>query len=158
MLKRSDTNLKYWDRYLKYLLFAYRDTPHCVTGFSPFTLLFGRQVKGPLDLLRNSWLEGESEEANVSEWLLNVKARMAEMAVVVGDRERKAKADMKRFYDRSAKVKSFSEGEMVLVRKPGLQCKMGDSWECPYHRFPQSLIELRFLVNLVRTNYYIAIC
>ena len=26
----------------------------------------------------------------------------------------------------------FSEGEMVLVRKPGLQFKMGDSWESPY--------------------------
>ena len=35
MLKRSDSNLKYWDRHLKYLLFAYRDTPHCVTGFYP---------------------------------------------------------------------------------------------------------------------------
>ena len=46
MLKRSDANLRYWDRHLKYLLFAYRNTPHCVTGFSPFTLLFGRNVKG----------------------------------------------------------------------------------------------------------------
>ena len=52
---------------------------------------------------------------------------MAEMAVVVSDRERQAKADMKHFYDRSAKVKSFNEGEMVLVRKPGLQSKIGDS-------------------------------
>ena len=111
LIKRSDSNLKYWDRHLKYLLFAYHDTPHCVTGFSPFTLLFGRQVKGPLDLLRTSWLEGGSEEVNVSEWLINVRAMMAEMAVVVSDRERKAKADMKRFYDRSAKVKSFNEGE-----------------------------------------------
>ena len=116
---------------MKYLLFAYRDTPHCVTGFSPFTLLFGRDVKGPLDLLRNSCLEGGSEEAHVSELLLSMKARMAEMVVVV-DREKKAKDEMKRFYDRSAKVKNFVAGEMVLVRKPGLHCKMGDSWEGPY--------------------------
>ena len=59
-------------------------------------------------------------------------ARMAEMAVVASDRERKAKADMKRFYDRSVKAKTFCEGEMVLVRKPGLHSKMGDSWEGPY--------------------------
>ena len=132
MIKRSDTNLKYWDRHLKYLLFAHRDTPHCVTGFSPFALLFGRDVKGPLDLLRNSWLEGEMEDTNVSEWLLNVRARIVEMVEVVSDREMKAKADMKRFYDKSAKVKKFCEGEMVLVRKPGLHSKMGDSWEGPY--------------------------
>ena len=132
MLKRTDTDLKYWDRHLKYLLFAYRDTPHCVTGFSPFTLLFGRQVKRPLDLLRNSWLEGEAEDVNVSEWLLDVRARMSEMALIISDREVKAKAEMKKFYDRSAKAKTFSDGEMVLVRKPGLHSKMGDSWDGPY--------------------------
>ena len=132
MLKRTDTDLKYWDRHLKYLLFVYRDTPHCVTGFSPFTLLFGRQVKGPLDLLRNSWLEGEAEDVNVSEWLLDVRARMSEMALIVSEREVKAKAEMKKFYDRSAKAKTFSDGEMMLVRKPGLHSKMGDSWDGPY--------------------------
>ena len=103
-----------------------------MTGFSPFTLLFGRDVKGPLELLRSTWLEGESEEANVSEWLLNVKARMVDMSEIVSDRELKAKQEMERFYDRSAKVKSFSVGEMVLVRKPGLHSKLGDSWEGPY--------------------------
>ena len=132
MMKRSEIDLKCWDRQLKYLLFAYRDTPHCVTGFSPFTLLFGRDVKGPLELLSSTWLEGESEEANVSEWLLNVKARMVEMSEIVSDRERKAKQEMKHFYDKSAKVKLFAVGEMVLVRKPGLHSKMGDSWEGPY--------------------------
>ena len=28
MMKRAEINLKNWDRLLKYLLFAYRDTPH----------------------------------------------------------------------------------------------------------------------------------
>ena len=89
-------------------------------------------LKGPLYILRHSWLEGESEDSSVSEWLLNVKARMLEMSVIVSDRERKSKADMKRFYDRSAKAKTFCVGEMVLVRKPGLYAKMGDSWDGPY--------------------------
>ena len=129
MMKRSEIELKGWDMQL---LFAYRDTPHCVTGFSPFTLLFGRDVKGPLGLLRGTWLDGESEEANVSEWLLSVKARMVELAEVVSDRERKAKSTMKRFYNKSAVVKTFVAGDMVLVRKPGIHSKMGDSWEGPY--------------------------
>ena len=103
MMKRSEIDLKCWNRQLKYLLFAYRDTPHCVTGFSPFTLLFGRDVRGPLELLRSAWLEGVSEEANVSEWLLNVKARMVDMSEIVSDLEMKAKREMKHFYDKSAK-------------------------------------------------------
>ena len=54
MLKKSETNLKMWDKQLKYLLFAYRDSPYCVTGFSPFTLLYGREVKGPLSVLKSA--------------------------------------------------------------------------------------------------------
>ena len=103
-----------------------------MTGFSPFTLLFGREVKGPLELLRTTWLDEECDDASVGEWLLGVRAKMAEMSEIVSDREKKAKSDMKRFYDRSARVKSFEVGEMVLVRKPGLQCKLGDFWEGPY--------------------------
>ena len=132
MMKRAEIDLKTWDKQLKYLLFAYRDTPHCVTGFSPFTLLFGRDVKGLLELLRSSWIEGADENASVSEWLLSVKARMLEMSEIVSDRELKAKQNMKKFYDKSARVKSFSAGEMVLVRKPGLHSKLGDSWDGPY--------------------------
>ena len=131
-MKRAEIDLKTWDKQLKCLLFAYRDTPHCVTGFSPFTLLFGRDVKGPLELLRSLWIEGADENASVGEWLLSVKARMLEMSEIVSDRELKAKQNMKKFYDKSARVKSFSAGEMVLVRKPGLHSKLGDSWEGPY--------------------------
>ena len=103
-----------------------------MTEFSPFTLLFGKNVKGPLELLCSTWLESVDEEANVNEWLLNVKARMLEKSEIVSDRERKAKQDMKKFYDKLAKVGSFSVGEMVLLRKPGLHSKLGDSWEGPY--------------------------
>ena len=42
-----------WDRWLPYLIFAYREVPNESTGFSPYELLFGRHVRGPLDKLRN---------------------------------------------------------------------------------------------------------
>ena len=132
MLKRSQCDLKLWDRQLKYLLFAYRSTPHCVTGFPPFTLMFGRDVKGPLDVLRASWLEGDCENAKVCDWLLSVQAKMGDMAEIVSDCERVAKSKMKQYYDRTAKVKVFEAGDMVLVWKPGIHSKMGDSWEGPF--------------------------
>ena len=37
-----------WDRLLPYVLFAYREVPQSTTGFSPFELLYGREVRGPL--------------------------------------------------------------------------------------------------------------
>ncbi|KAL7870568.1 hypothetical protein SRHO_G00080650 [Serrasalmus rhombeus] len=33
-----------WDRWLPFLLFAYREVPQASTGFSPFQLLYGREV------------------------------------------------------------------------------------------------------------------
>ena len=45
------------------------------------------------------------------EWLLNVKARMVEMAVVVSDREKKAMADMKRFYTGLLKLRPLLKGK-----------------------------------------------
>ena len=127
MLKRSESDIKNWDRHLKYLLFAYRSTPHCITGFSPFTLMYGRDVRGPLDILQESWLVGDCEQAKVFEWLVSVKARMSEMSEVVSEKERRAKAKMKEVYDRTASVKKLEPGDMVLVWKPGIHAKMGAS-------------------------------
>ncbi|XP_040072714.1 uncharacterized protein LOC120844827 [Ixodes scapularis] len=44
-----------WDRYLPALLFAYREVPQSSSRFSPFELLYGRRVRGPLTILREVW-------------------------------------------------------------------------------------------------------
>lgn len=50
----ADTG-KDWDKWLPFLLFAYREVPQASTGFSPFKLLYGWPVQGPLDLLKKCW-------------------------------------------------------------------------------------------------------
>ena len=132
MLKRSQCNLKLWDKELKYLLFAYRSTPHVVTGYAPFTLMYGRDVRGPLEILQEAWLQGDCKPAQVHDWLVDVKARMSEMSELVSERESKAKGKMKEYYDRTASVKKFEAGDMVLVWKPGIHAKMGASWDGPF--------------------------
>ena len=132
MLKRSGGELTDWDRHLKYLLFAYRSTPHCTTGYAPFTLLFGREVRGPIDILQEAWLQGDCEQSSVYEWLNSVQAQMKELSVLVCNRESVAKGKMKAQYDKSACIKEFTKGDMVLVWKPGLHAKMGASWDGPY--------------------------
>ena len=39
---------KDWDKYIPALLFAYREAPQESLGFSPFELLYGRTVRGPM--------------------------------------------------------------------------------------------------------------
>ena len=43
---------KQWDRFIYPLLFAYREAPQDSLGFSPFELLYGRTVRGPLSILK----------------------------------------------------------------------------------------------------------
>ena len=51
MLRKTATqDGKDWDRLIPFLLFAYREVPHESTGFSPFELLYGHEVRGPLDI------------------------------------------------------------------------------------------------------------
>ena len=51
MLKRTASEEgKDWDKLIPFLLFAYREVPQESTGYSPFELLYGRDVRGPLDI------------------------------------------------------------------------------------------------------------
>ena len=40
---------------------AYRCMPHSSTGFSPFEMIHGKRVRGPLDVLKEGWLCGEAD-------------------------------------------------------------------------------------------------
>jgi transposase InsO family protein len=53
--KMTITAGRSWDKLLPYVLFAYREVPQASTGFSPFELLYGREVRGPLNVLRETW-------------------------------------------------------------------------------------------------------
>ena len=62
-----------WDKMLPYVLFAYREVPQTSTGFSPFELLYGYQVRGPLDVLKESWQSSEKTEESVISHILTVR-------------------------------------------------------------------------------------
>ncbi len=67
---------KNWDRWLEPLLFAVRDVPQASTGFSPFELLYGRQPRGVLDVLRKTWEEGPSESKNEIQHVLDLRTKL----------------------------------------------------------------------------------
>ena len=54
---------KQWHRLINPVLFAYREVPQELTGFSPFQLLYGRSVRGPGTILKELW----TKEVNIPE-------------------------------------------------------------------------------------------
>ena len=53
-------NNRDWDQGVHLLLFAARESVQESLGFSPFELVFDRTVRGPLRLLKETWLAEDS--------------------------------------------------------------------------------------------------
>ena len=125
-------NQKDWDDYLPYLLFAYREVPQESTGFSPFELLYGRRVRGPLDVLRESWTGCAPEETTAIAHVVEMRNRLEEMSELVKTNLEKAQQKQKAVYDRGAKPRSFEVGDEVLVLLPMQQNRLKLEWVGPY--------------------------
>ena len=134
MLKKFvSANGKDWDQWLPYLLFAYREVPQASTGFSPFELLYGRQVRGPLDLLREAWGNPRPTETNsILAYVLKMRDKMEEMASLVEDNMHQAQQTQARWYDQSARQRSFTPGQQVLLLLPTTENKLLARWQGPY--------------------------
>ena len=53
-----------WHRFVNPLLFTYREVPQEATEFSPFELLHGRTVHGPVQILKELWT-GETNATEI---------------------------------------------------------------------------------------------
>ena len=53
-----------WHHYINLLLVAYHEVPQESTGFSPFSVVTGRAVRGPMFILKELWTK-ELEEPEV---------------------------------------------------------------------------------------------
>ena len=125
-------NQKDWDEYLPYLLFAYREVPQESTGFSPFELLYGRRVRGPLDVLKEAWTEETISDAPVATYVVEMRDRLEKMSELVEISLRESQSRQKDYYDRKTQRRSFMEGEQVLVLLPKKENRLKLEWTGPY--------------------------
>ena len=123
---------KDWDKLLPYLLFAYREVPQSSTGFSPFELLYGRPVRGPLDVLREEWASSKWSSESVVSYVLLVRERLSKMTELVQKNLSKAQQQQKRWYDSNARSHEFNPGDQVLVLLPSSTNKLWVQWQGPY--------------------------
>ena len=132
MLRKTCPVAKDWDQWLPYLCFAFRDAPHSATGFSPFELLFGRDVRGPLTLLKEQWEAREKLPQSIVGFVSNIQQKLYEMAELAQESDQAAKEKAKVWYDQKARHRAFEVGDEVLVLLPEDTSKLTAQWHGPY--------------------------
>ena len=69
---------KDWDEGIPLLMFAARDAPQESLGFSPFELIVGHTVRGPLSMLKEKWLQGNPVNESLLEYVSRFQTRLQE--------------------------------------------------------------------------------
>ena len=67
-----------WDRYIHALHFSYREVAQASLGFSPFELVYGRSVRGPMSVLRDIWGDEDINEQTKTtyQYVLELRERL----------------------------------------------------------------------------------
>lgn len=138
---------KDWDKLIPYLLFAYREVPQASTGFAPFELLYGRPVRGPLDILRESWEAEERSEESVVSHVISIRAKLEKRTGLVRENITDAQDRQKRWYDQNTVEREFQVDDKVLVLLPTATNKLLAQWQGPY-TIVQKMGKVTYVVHM----------
>jgi hypothetical protein len=108
---------KNWDEYVPYAVMAYRAMPHCSKRYSPYYLVFGREMRLPIDEdwtpnLKNKTLTGDEYEQHVT----LLAERLREANKKASQQSRMSHETAKRYYDRQTKLEQYQKGDLVYLR------------------------------------------
>ncbi|XP_070206100.1 uncharacterized protein [Littorina saxatilis] len=132
--KLAQEKPKQWDRYIPALLFAYREVPQESLGFSPFELLYGRTVRGPMSVLRNLWTEEQVDEQvrTTSEYVVDLRNRIEETCKLARQNLSAAAQKHAEVFNRKTVRRQFQPGDKVLLLLPQKKNKLQLCWQGPF--------------------------
>ena len=135
MLKKlCATEPRQWHRFINPALFAYREVPQESTGFSPFELLYGRTVRGPMTVLKQMWTQQDAEDEVKSsyQYMFDLRKRLEDVMELATKNLQTNQARYKAYFDKSAKVREFNNDDKVLILLPTDSNKLLMQWKGPY--------------------------
>ena len=120
---------------LPLMLWALREVPNATTGASPYMLVYGRNPRGPLTVLKESWTGENDTNASlaqpVADYLLDLRSKSSEAAEFAQSHAEAAQQGYAAHYNLRARQKKFQEGDQVIVLAPENTGKMGNRWLGP---------------------------
>ena len=123
-----------WDSHLPLLLMAYRTAIHETTGCTPASLMLGRDLRLPIDLLFGR--PDQEPSSSISAYGESLEARLEQIHEFARDHLRLISDRMKERYDSTAEVTLLQRGDPVWLynpqRKKGVTPKLMRPWQGPY--------------------------
>ena len=136
-----------WDESIDFLLFALRESPQESLGYSPFELLYGRQIRGPLKLLKDQWFtQGSPSSPSVSDYISNLKNKISEVRSFAKSNLAKSQTKMQQNSLPNSIMRSFKPGDKVLLFLPTPGNALQSNFMGPYV-VAKKLTSLNYVVH-----------
>ena len=125
---------KDWDKYINAALFAYREVPQESLGFSPFELVYGRHVRGPMTILKKLWTNevADSEVKSTYQYVTDLREKLELTSHMARENLRKAASRYCKYYNGKTRTRSMKVGDKVLVLLPNDTNKLLMQWKGPF--------------------------
>ena len=138
-----------WEKHLPRLCFAYNTSIHPTTGYSPFTLMFGRQARLPTDIALGT---PSPSPTTVTQYADSLRESLNFAYECVRERMGHQLGKQKAQYDSRVYGQPFQVGDLVWVHNPavprGHSKKLHRPWNGPYQvvaRLSESVYRLKHL-------------
>ena len=137
---------KDWDEGIHLLLFAVRESVQESLGFSPFELVFGHTVRGPLKLMKEKFLSSNDSPLNLLQYVSDFKTRLTKAWEVARSNLKSAQNKMKLHFDENAQNRNFDPGDKVIALLPIPGRPLQARYYGPY-TVEKKLSDVNYIVN-----------
>ena len=124
-----------WDECLPLFLMAYRTAVHETTKVTPSQMMFGREIRLPIDLCRGV-PEEETIPKSSTAYAHQLEETLDRVHVFARKNISESGSTMKQRYDSKVRPSRFDEGSGVWLHNPrkkkGRSLKLSRNWEGPY--------------------------
>ena len=107
-----------WDEGVNLLLFAVRETVQESLGYSPFELVFGHSVRGPLKLFKEKLISHDDVSLNLLQYVSDFRTKLSNACEMAKANLKSAQNSMKNRYDQNSVSRTFKPGDKVLALLP----------------------------------------
>jgi hypothetical protein len=129
-------NPRQWHKAVPYLVWALREVPNATTGQSPYLLVYGRQPRGPLTILKETW-EGNRElppslGTSAVQYLQQLKENLEIALDKAQVYSKEAQSQYARYYNTRSRDKHFKVNDKVVILLPDTtHSKLYSRWQGP---------------------------